>query len=353
MREGFTTGSCAAAAALASCLWRRDGSCPTEVEITVPAGKRFIAEIMAREAYCCGVIKDAGDDPDITNGCEIRASVELTGRTGDVEFAAGAGVGRVTQPGLKLPVGEPAINPVPRDMITHAVRSVYPQEGARVTVSICGGIELAERTFNPRLGIMGGLSVLGTSGVVRPMSEEALTESIALEMRMYRAQGAEALGLVFGSQGENALRRIYAGLDIAQMSNFVGFSLDTAAQLGYKRLLIAGHPGKLSKVAAGVMQTHSRCGDARRESIMAQLSLMAAPLELIRAVRACVTTDAAMRAISRAGFDGVWNAMADSVSEYCEARTHGRCDIDALFVDGGGMRIGASARIRRDENRWK
>lgn len=353
MREGFTTGSCAAAAALASCLWRRDGECPRRVEIVVPAGRTFAADVVARDGFECGVIKDAGDDPDVTNGCEVRARVDVLPGAGGIEFAAGPGVGTVTQPGLKLPVGAAAINPVPREMIARAVRSVYPTAAARVTVSIAGGEELATRTFNPRLGIVGGLSVLGTSGIVRPMSEDALTESIALELSMHHARGARALGLVFGNQGEEALARLYPRLPIAQMSNYVGFSLDAAAGLGYERLLMAGHPGKLAKVAAGVMQTHSRYGDARREAIMAHLALMGAEVELLREVRASVTTDAALGAIARAGCGRVWELMADSAQEYCEARVRGACRVDVLYMDAAGAPLGASRRLREDDSIWK
>ena len=353
MREGFTTGSCAAAAALASCLWRRDGECPQRVEIVVPAGRAFAADVIARDGFECGVIKDAGDDPDITNGCEVRARVDVLPGAGGIEFAAGPGVGTVTQPGLKLPVGAAAINPVPREMIARAVRSVYPTAAARVTVSIAGGEELAARTFNPRLGIVGGLSVLGTSGIVRPMSEDALTESIALEMSMHHARGARALGLTFGNQGEEALAKLYPRLPIAQMSNYVGFSLDTAAGLGYERLLMAGHPGKLAKVAAGVMQTHSRYGDARREAIMAHLALMGADVKLLREVRACVTTDAALGAIARADCGRVWELMADSAQEYCEARVRGACRVDVLYMDAAGAPLGASRRLREDDSIWK
>lgn len=353
MREGFTTGSCAAAAALASCIWRRDGECPARVELVVPEGRVFSAAILPRGQYECGVIKDAGDDPDVTDGCEVRARVDISRMDGDVSFAAGEGVGMITRPGLKLPMGEAAINPVPRDMIARAVRSVYAHEAACVTVSIPGGAELAARTFNPRLGIVGGLSVLGTSGIVRPMSEEALTESIALEMSMHRARGAEKLALTFGEQGERLLKARFANLPTAQMSNFVGFALDKAAELGFERVLISGHPGKIGKVAAGVMQTHSRYGDARREAIMAHLALLGAPAELAREVRACATTDAAMALIARAGYEHVWDMMADSVQEYCEARTHGHPSVDALIMDGAGRVLGASARLREDEGIWQ
>ena len=162
-----------------------------------------------------------------------------------------------------------------------------------------------------------------------------------------------ALGLVFGNQGEEALARLYPRLPIAQMSNYVGFSLDAAAGLGYERLLMAGHPGKLAKVAAGVMQTHSRYGDARREAIMAHLALMGAEVELLREVRASVTTDAALGVIARAGCGRVWGLMADSAQEYCEARVRGACRVDVLYMDAAGAPLGASRRLREDDSIWK
>ncbi len=350
MREGFTTGSCAAAAALASCLWRRDGECPARVEIVVPAGRAFRAEILERGDFTCGVIKDAGDDPDATNGCEVRARVEILNADGNVSFCAGEGVGTVTLPGLKVPAGEAAINPVPREMIERAVRSVYPVRAARVTVSIPGGAEIAKKTFNPRLGVRGGLSVLGTTGIVRPMSEDALTETIALELSVRRAGGADAVALAFGNQGEEAAARRFPGVPVVQMSNFVGFALDEAARQGFSRVLVAGHPGKLSKVAAGVMQTHSKYGDARLEPILAHLALMRAPAALLERVYGCATTEAALSEIEGAGYSGVWARLADAAQRYCEARVRGALEVDVAYL--AGVVIGASARMRGDENRW-
>ena len=343
-REGFTTGSCAAACALASCLWQRDGECPERVEIVVPAGRTYAPEIHPVARYRCAVYKDAGDDPDITNGSEVWAEVALSDADGEVTFIAGEGVGTITKPGLKLPVGEAAINPVPREMIIKAVRSVCPSRAAEVTVGITGGRELAEKTFNPRLGIVGGLSVLGTTGIVRPMSEEALTETIRLEMQMRRAGGADRIGFVFGSQGETALKRLMPELECVQISNFVGFALDTAAELGFENVLLSGQPGKLAKVSGGSMQTHSKYGDGRREPLSAQLALMGAPVSLIKEVMNSVTLDGVIPVIADAGFSGVWDRMCAAASAYCEARTHGRPRVDTLMLDSAGRVIGA----RRD-----
>ncbi len=345
LREGFTTGSCAAAAALASCLWQRDGACPERVGIVVPAGKTFAPEIIAHGGYVCGVIKDGGDDPDITTGSEVRARVRLMESDGGIRFLAGDGVGTITLPGMKLPVGEAAINPVPRRMIEQAVRQVFPARAAEVTVSIPGGEELAKRTFNPRLGVVGGLSVLGTTGVVRPMSEEALKETIRLELSVRKSQGAEEIGLVFGSQGETAAAALFPGMQTVQMSNFVGFALDCAAELGFVRATLLGQPGKLVKVSGGSMQTHSQYGDGRRETLIAHLALMGAPVELLEFVRQSVTLDGCISPIYDAGFDAVWTHLADAAAAYAAARIHGEMRVDAVMLDAKGQILGRSTSL--------
>ena len=346
LREGFTTGSCAAAATLASCLWQRDGACPERVGIVVPAGKTFAPEIIAHGGYVCGVIKDGGDDPDITTGSEVRARVRLMESDGGIRFLAGDGVGTITLPGMKLPVGEAAINPVPRRMIEQAVRQVFPARAAEVTVSIPGGEELAKRTFNPRLGVVGGLSVLGTTGVVHPMSEEALKETIRLELSVRRKQGAdEEIGLVFGSQGETAAAALFPGMQTVQMSNFVGFALDSAAELGFLRVILLGQPGKLVKVSGGSMQTHSQYGDGRRETLIAHLALMGAPVELLEFVRQSVTLDGCIAPIYDAGFDAVWTHLADAAAAYAAARIHGEMRVDAVMLDAKGQILGRSTSL--------
>lgn len=345
LREGFTTGSCAAAAALASCLWQRDGACPERVGIVVPAGKTFAPEIIAHGGYVCGVIKDGGDDPDITTGSEVRARVRLMESDGGICFLAGDGVGTITLPGMKLPVGEAAINPVPRRMIEQAVRQVFPARAAEVTVSIPGGEELAKRTFNPRLGVVGGLSVLGTTGVVRPMSEEALKETIRLELSVRKSQGAEEIGLVFGSQGERAANALFPCMQAVQMSNFVGFALDCAAELGFLRVILLGQPGKLVKVSGGSMQTHSQYGDGRRETLIAHLALMGAPVELLEFVRQSVTLDGCISPIYDAGFDAVWTHLADAAAAYAAARIHGEMRVDAVMLDAKGQILGRSTSL--------
>ena len=339
-REGFTTGSCAAAAALASCLWQRDGECPPRVSIVVPGGKEYTPEILPHEDFACGVIKDSGDDPDITRGMEIISRVELSSEDGPIRFLGGEGVGIITEPGLKIPVGEPAINPVPRQMIEKAVRSVIGSKGARVTVSIPGGREIARKTFNPRLGIKNGLSILGTTGIVRPMSAQALRDAMFVELKMRVSQGKDPILFTFGNQGENAMRVSYPDICIVQVSNEIGFMLDSARELGVRHLIIGGHPGKLSKIAAGVMQTHSHTADGRREAIVTQLALMGAPIGLMRKVYEGVTTDVAIAQSEAAGYSQVWDQIALAAKRYCSARVRDEILIEVVVADAAGHVLG-------------
>ncbi|MCQ2561645.1 MAG: cobalt-precorrin-5B (C(1))-methyltransferase CbiD [Clostridia bacterium] len=342
LRDGFTTGSCAAAAALACCIWIRDGECPGAVEIVIPEGRTYRPEIIPHEDGSCGIIKDSGDDPDITNGMEVISSVKLLEGDGPVSFKAGDGVGIITQQGLKVPVGDPAINPVPRQMIEEAVRSVFGARAAEVTVSIPGGREIAAKTFNPRLGIKDGLSVLGTTGLLRPMSLEALRDSLYVELKMRVSQGHEELIFTFGNQGEKALSVTYKDIPMVQVSNEIGFMLDSARELGVKKLIVGGHPGKMTKIAAGIMQTHSHTADGRREGIITQLALMGAPKELCCEVYKTVTTDKAAELIHEAGYDGVWDMVADAAREYMVFRVRGEIEIHAVVADFAGNIMGES-----------
>ncbi len=339
-REGFTTGSCAAAAALACCLWQTQGKCPDHVHLLVPGGKEYIPEIISHSDGSCGVIKDSGDDPDITRGMEIISRVDIFENDGDILFVAGEGVGTITEPGLKIPVGEPAINPVPRKMIEEAVRSVIGQKGARVTVSIPGGREIARKTFNPRLGIKNGLSILGTTGIVRPMSAQALRDAMYVELKMRVSQGKNPIVFTFGNQGEKALKVTMPDLCYVQVSNEIGFMLDSALELGVKHLIIGGHPGKLCKIAAGVMQTHSHTADGRREAIVTQLALMGAPVSLLRKVYEGVTTDVAVAQIEEAGYSAVWDQIALAAKRYCSARVREEIKIDVYVTDVSGRVLG-------------
>ena len=321
LRLGYTTGSCAAAAAKAAAFMLLSGRRKEEIDLETPKGitlRLDIEDIEMREGLVtCAVRKDAGDDPDITDGALVYADVRFSGTEG-VLIDGGEGVGRVTKPGLDQPVGNAAINSVPRKMIEENVREVMGlfdcAEGLSVTVSIPGGEELAKRTFNPRLGIVGGISVLGTTGIVEPMSEKALVETIRAELSVRRAQGRGDVLLTPGNYGSEFIKTAL-GLDpdkAVQTSNFIGDSLDICRELGFCRVLLIGHIGKLVKLAGNMMNTHSKYGDCRMEILAAHAGAAGAGEELTGKILGCVACDEAVRlmreadpALERRALDGV------------------------------------------------
>ena len=354
-REGVSTGSCAAAAAKAAALWLTRGECPEQVDVETPTGRTLRLDVVPCFPGCCGVVKDAGDDPDATNGLTVVAQVELLSEApgkGLVTFRGGEGVGIVTLPGLKVPVGEPAINPAPRRMIEAALEEVLGRRAAVVTLSVPGGEEVAKRTFNPRLGIAGGISILGTRGTVRPMDEGALLESLTLELNTHAASGRKSVILTFGNTGENALRKAFGieGRCVVQVGNLVGFVLDEAERLGFRRILLCGHPGKLLKVAAGGFNTHNRVTDGRMEALCTHAALCGLGHDLIRDLYDCGTTEEAISLLGATGNDFVWDRLAEAVVERCTQRALlkvAACEASACkasaFIDNDGRVLGKSA----------
>ena len=303
LRCGVTTGSCASAAAAAAAELLLMGEAPDAVELSVPAGGRVRIPVVGRArsagAASCAVRKDAGDDPDVTDGVEIWADVSLR-RAPGIEIEGGEGVGRVTLPGLDQPVGSAAINSVPRQMIRSAVGAVCARAqsdaGLKVVIRIPAGAELAKRTFNPRMGIVGGLSVLGTSGIVEPMSERAMVDSIRLEARQRAALGRRTALLTPGNYGRDFLRDHWGISEEAAIrcSNFIGDLIDCCVELGFERILLAGHLGKLVKLAGNVFNTHSRYGDCRMDILTAHAAMCGATREQARQMMRCATVDAAL-----------------------------------------------------------
>lgn len=262
-REGITTGTCAAAAARAAAVSLTRGEAPGSVDITLPAGKIItvrIAGVTSQDGWSrATVIKYAGADRDITDGAEIEATVRRAVGAG-ITVTGGPGVGMVTLAGLQVPVGRHAINPVPRHMIEQAVAEfITGQDGLEIEISVPRGEELAEQTFNPRLGILGGISILGTTGIVRPMCKKALLCSLIPALDVARANGVGVVFLVPGSIGRKAVLENFAPdpLAVAETSNFPGAMLQHAFKLDFHRLVLAGHPGKLAKLIGGHFNTDS------------------------------------------------------------------------------------------------
>ena len=341
LRCGYTTGSCATAAAKAAATMLLTGERVAAVRIDTPKGVVLELEPLevelAEQYVSCAIRKDSGDDPDDTNGVLVFAKVEKVAEPG-VHIEGGVGVGRVTKPGLACAVGGPAINPTPRRMITAEVGSVMEQagysEGLLVTISIPEGVDIAKKTFNPRLGIIGGLSVLGTSGIVEPMSEKALIETMYVEMRAQKARGNKNLLVFFGNYGEDFTRDVMQ-LDLegaVTCSNFVGELLDYAVFLGFETLLLIGHSGKLVKLAQGVMNTHSKYADCRTELFALEAMFHGASIEVGQEIYHCLTTDEVTKILKREQiFEPVMDKVTERIDFYMQHRVHGKIKTAAFM----------------------
>lgn len=377
LRCGYTTGTCAAAASRAAAELLLFGKVVPAVTVATPAGIDVVVEVEEHDSgsgwASCAVRKDAGDDPDVTDGALVYARVERSSQPG-VTIDGGVGVGRVTREGLDQPVGAAAINSTPRRMIAEQLEEVLrlahaqgeegahidadgtasdPAVGLLVIISIPAGVELAAKTFNPRLGIEGGISVIGTSGIVRPMSEDALISSIELEMRTLRARGVRDLLVVPGNYGRDfACGQLELNLDEAvSCSNYFGATLDAACVLGFDRLLIVGHIGKMAKVAGGIMNTHSRVADCRVEVLAAHAALVGAPQDVVQVVMDAATTDAALDALQECGLaDKTMESLMERLGDKLNHRVAGACQVEAVVFSNVhgvlGMTPGARALMQ-------
>ena len=312
MRFGFTTGSCAAAASKAAAYMLLTGRKKDTISIETPKGIRFDAQIVdieRQENYVrCAVIKDGGDDPDVTTGAHIVSTVRFLPEAAQfIVIDGGKGVGRVTLPGLDQKPGAAAINHVPREMITKEVLEVCNicdyKGGLSVEISVPEGEELASKTFNPRLGIKGGISILGTSGIVEPMSSQALLDTIRTELNQKKALGATVAAVSPGNYGLDFMRLVY-GYDLdksVKCSNFIGDTIDMAAEIGFEKFLLTGHIGKLIKVSGGIMNTHSKEGDCRMELLAAAAVKAECRLETVSAILNAAVTEEGVRLIEQNG----------------------------------------------------
>ena len=359
LRSGFTTGSCAAAASKAAAWMLLTGEEKKSIRIFTPSGRAFDAEILdiqrGKDSVKCAVRKDGGDDPDVTTGALIYADVRLSG-SGGVRIDGGEGVGRVTRPGLDQLPGEAAINSVPRSMIRQELADVaeaYSYDGGfEVVISVPGGEEIASRTFNPRLGIEGGISIIGTSGVVEPMSEQAILDTIKVELRQKKAEGCSIAFVSPGNYGLDFMREEY-GIDLdcsVKCSNFIGLTVDMVRELGFSGMLLTGHAGKLVKVAGGIMNTHSREADCRMELIASAAAREGAPSELIRRILDSLTTEEAfvkLRESDRELADRTSARIMDGIISSLRRRAGGELDIECIMYTKENGLIAASAGAGR------
>ena len=341
LRYGYTTGSCAAAAAKAAAQMLRTGQPVSQVRIVTPSGVPLTLDVLdpvlGEDSASCAIRKDGGDDPDATSGLLIYATVRPIPQ--GIRIDGGPGVGRVTKPGLDQPVGAAAINHVPRQMIEAAVAEALQgaSGGMEVIISVPGGEEVGKRTFNPHLGIVGGISILGTSSIVEPMSEQALVDTTRVELNMCRAGGATDLLLTVGNYGDD-FASCKLGLSLAgriKCSNFIGQTLSDAISLGFRRVLLIGHIGKLVKLGAGIMNTHSAQGDARMEILVSCALARGASLEALRAVVACITTEAALEELRRFGLlEETMKELGERIGQQLDRRFGRFLELGVLVFSG-------------------
>lgn len=365
LRCGYTTGTCAALAAAGAAFWLLTGQKPADLSLMTPKGIPVQVEpaCLRREgeAAVCGVRKDGGDDIDATHGLIIEAHVEKSERPG-VFIEGGRGVGRVTKPGLDQPVGAAAINRVPRQMIEKEVTKVQKNcgymGGLSVTIVIPGGEEAAKKTFNPHLGIEGGLSVLGTSGIVEPMSEQALIDTIEVEIRQAAASGHDALILTPGHYGELFLQQDASFLTekrpVVKCSNFIGDALDLAALYKFRQVLLVGHMGKLIKLAGGIMNTHSRYADGRMELICAHAAVCGASRDICRTLMQAATTDACLELLESTGLrDAVLQSLLMAIDRHLSRRAQGAFQVGAMLFSNVYGLLGQTEQAKEIITSWQ
>lgn len=363
LRCGYTTGTCAALAAWGAATLLLTGHAPAQASLITPKGLPVTVPLLdcrtdGRTARC-SVTKDAGDDADVTDGMPVTAAVERTDAPG-IAIDGGEGVGRVTLPGLDQPVGAAAINSVPRKMIAQAAARAADSAGyaggLKIVISVAGGEQAAAKTFNPRLGIVGGISILGTSGIVEPMSEQALIDTIALELRQAAAKGAKRVILTPGNYGMDFLQA--EGMDrlapVVKCSNYIGDALDAAAAAGFGEILLVGHAGKLVKLAAGVMNTHSRVADARAEVFCAHAALCGGDRDLCRALMSAPTSDACLDLLDAAHLrQPVMESILLAIDTKLAARLCADCRTGAvLFTNQHGL-LGQTQQAKEILKAWQ
>jgi cobalt-precorrin-5B (C1)-methyltransferase len=350
LRTGYTTGACAAAAARAAARAFWSGQPVTQISVDLP-GKKGVTFQMTRcvmepDRVTCGTIKDAGDDPDVTHGAEIQAMVEWADGPG-LSIAGGPGVGRVTRPGLAVAVGEPAINPAPRAMILEAVMAEMGEHvggrGIKVTISVPRGEELAARTSNPRLGIIGGISILGTTGIVYPYSQPAYRASIYVELKVARSSGLSWAALATGTRSAEFTSARYPDrpdLGMVQVGDHIGYALKQARRLGFARVAVAGMIGKISKLAQGRLDTHISEGSVDLNFLAELAGEMGADAAMMQRIRGANTAHHVQLLLCRAGWVGLEQRLAQRAAEQAGAFVSRAYDLDVLLYSLKGELLG-------------
>ena len=358
-RRGYTTGSCATAASKASVHMLLTKEKIENINIDTPKGIPLTLKVKNIEfednSATCSIEKDGGDDIDATHGMDIFAKAELINKEDeDIIVTGGIGIGLVTKKGLSVEIGKHAINPVPMKMIRNEVGKILGEnnkflpkdKSLKITIFAPQGVEIAKKTFNPRLGIVGGISILGTTGIVEPMSEEGWKKSLSIEMEMKKAQGMDKIILVPGNHGEEFIRE-HLQIDMSycvRMSNFVGYMLSEAKRIGFKKILLAGHIGKFIKISAGIFNTHSKVCDARNEIMISNLALMGAPLEFLKEINECVTSEGAVEIIDKSEYTDIYNILCDKCKQRAEQYLHNEVEVEFYMFRMDKSLLGKSQR---------
>ena len=353
LRCGYTTGSCAAGAAKAAAMMLLSKSVVDEVYIGTPKGIELCLEpvdiIMSEEYVSCGIIKDSGDDPDITNGICVYAKVKKIDEGGKVLIKGGQGIGVVTKKGLDQPVGEAAINSVPRKIISECVLEVMEEaeykNGLEIEISIPGGEEIARKTFNPRLGIEGGLSIIGTTGIVEPMSNSAIIDTIRIEENVLKDSGRKYILITLGNYGKTFLSNEFPEIldKTVTCSNFIGEAVNIAVSMKFENVLIVGHIGKMVKLGAGIMNTHSSNADGRMEVLITCGVLAGMRSDILREIDKCVTVDDALKKMSEdENFEAMKSILMKRIQYYLDGRVKGEIRVGAIVFSNKYGIIGAT-----------
>ena len=363
LKGGYTTGACLAAGAKAGAMIMQGEDIGDRVDIVALDGTPLQIPIASVELLAHGVkveiIKDAGDDPDITNGTSVFITFSFLTQEQlqpvygqsilyqQILFEAGQGIGHATKPGLSLAVGEPAINPGPRQLVYNSIKDIIGDKACLVRVDIPAGTELATKTLNPVLGIEGGISVIGTTGVLRPMSEEAFKNSLVPQIEVAKAAGFTTQIFVPGKIGERIATSWGLPTEaMVQTSNFIGFMLEAGADHGLERILLFGHIGKLAKVAAGVFHTHNRVGDARLEVLAAYSAAQGMPAEGVQRILQAVTTEEALPVIEEYDLQSVYQVIAARASYRAERLLFNRLQVGTVLVTLQGKLLGMDEKAK-------
>lgn len=352
LRKGFTTGTCAQAATKGALLMLTRGKAVDNVDVVTASGVKLrinlTGQVMGRDFARCSVIKDSGDDPDITNGSRINAQVRITQEKG-ITIRGGEGVGRATKPGLAIAIGEYAINPTPRRMILREAEEFLSgiNSGYDITISVEGGADLAKKTYNPKLGIIGGISIIGTTGIVEPKSLKAYKASLTLQLDVLKAAGLKKAVLLLGYVGEKFCKdNLKVKEDsVIKIGDHIGFMLEECAKRKIEEALLIGHLGKMIKLTYGQFNTHYSYGDKRLEAIAMYAQSQGAGKGVIEEILAQVTAEAAIPILKNSGLSAIFGMAAKDASRKCEGLVNYMLRVNCIILSLGAELLGAAYEI--------